>query len=43
MELTRRQLLAAPAALAALAATLLPGRLLAAVTAQTPALPDLST
>jgi isopenicillin-N epimerase len=40
MELTRRQLLAAPAALAA---TLLPGRLLAAVTAQTPALPDLST
>ena len=40
MSLSRRQLLAAPAALAATA--LLPGRLLAAVEAQTPALPDLS-
>lgn len=40
MSLTRRQLLAAPAAFAP--AALLPGPLLAAVAAQTPALPDLS-
>jgi selenocysteine lyase/cysteine desulfurase len=40
MSLSRRQLLTAPAALAATA--LLPGPLLAAVAAQTPALPDLS-
>ena len=41
MSLSRRQLLAAPVALAATA--LLPGRLLAAVAAQTPPLPDLSS
>ena len=40
MALSRRHLLAAPAALAATA--LLPGPVLAAVAAQTPALPDLS-
>lgn len=40
MSLSRRQLLAAPAALAA--TSLLPGPLLAAVAAQTPPLPDLS-
>ena len=40
MGITRRHLLAAPAALAA--GSLLPGSLLAAATAQTPPLPDLS-
>jgi len=40
MSVTRRQFLIAPAALAATAA--LPGHLLAAVAAETPALPDLS-
>ena len=40
MGITRRHLLAAPAALAA--GSLLPGNLLAAATAQTPPLPDLS-
>lgn len=40
MSLTRREFLMAPAAMAA--TTLVPGSLLAAVTAQTPALPDLS-
>ena len=40
MPITRRGLLAAPAALSA---TLLPGSLLAAVEAQTPPMPDLST
>ena len=41
MPLTRREFLMAPAAMAA--TTLVPGSLLAAVAAQTPALPDLSS
>lgn len=41
MSLTRREFLMAPAAMAA--TTLIPGSLLAAVAAQTPALPDLSS
>ncbi len=41
MALTRRTFLVAPAALAA--TSLIPGGLLAAVAAETPALPDLSS